>query len=545
MGGPDFDVVIVGAGAGGGVAAWVLASAGLRVAVLEKGRNPFPHLGEDRTPGNLLGNDEVRRRRHYAFHDPLAEPRTFRDGEAGDAAIADVQGLGVCVGGGTVQYDGDSPRMQRQDFEMRSRWGEVAGASVVDWPFGYDELAPYYDLAEQAIGVQGEAGADPFAEPRGPYPMPPGTPSLAGRILSRGASDLGLHPHPMPMAINSMRYRGRPACARCGFCAAGCGVHAKGSTAVTVIHDALRTGNLTLLSECCALRVETDSSGEMASAVVFLDGQGQLQRVVGRQIVLASNAIETPRLLLASASSAHPNGLGNAAGLVGRFLCFHMIFGVVGVFDREIRSYRGPPVTHAMADWTMGGGGPNPIRGGYVELGGSIHPVDEGVSYPWLLHGTLIRQGQWRRRIATATMIGEDVPVANNRVDLDPAVRDIYGRPVARITYSRHPHDQLVVDHFMPRLRDIVLASGAVDSMDVDFAVMDGWPQTRHLLGTTRMGLDPATSVCDPWGRVHGVENLWIADGGVFPTSTAWNPTLTQQALAWRTAERIVAETGE
>lgn len=534
----DFDAVIVGSGAGGGVMAYVLASRGWKVALLEKGRNPFPRLGTADAAGSLLGNDELRRRRSYAFHDPFIEPRTYRAGP--DAPLQsgmDIQGLGVGVGGGTVQYDADSPRLQEADFRARTLYGQVEGAALVDWPYGLDELAPWYDATERLIGVQGDATADPFAAPRGPYPMPPGWPSKAGLVLARGAEKLGYHPHPMPMAVNSMFYRGRPACVSCGFCSMGCPVGAKGSTAVTAVRDALATGRCTLLPECCVTAVETEPSGTKASGVKYLDAQGKPQRLTARHVVLAANAIETPRLLLASGTGAHPDGLGNGSGLVGRHLMFHTVFIAVGVFDEEIRSYRGRPITHAMADFTTGTTSP---RGGYTELGGALHPIEEGALYPWLVHASLMRSGRYRRQISTVSMIGEDMPQAGNRVELDPAVRDVYGRPVARLTYARHARDQQVIDVYMPKLSAIAKAAGAVEVLEVDAAKQNGLPATRHLLGTTRMGTDPATSVCDPWGRLHQLENVWVADGGLWPTSTGFNPTLTQQAMAYRTAGYLV-----
>ena len=536
----DYQAVVVGAGAGGPVAAYVLASRGWRVALLEKGRNPYPTLGSAGLRGSLFGNDEVRGRRYYAYQDPLIEPRTFRanDGEA-VRPMGDMQGLGVCVGGGTVQYDGDSPRVQQADLDFLSRFGAVDGAQVVDWPITYEEMAPYFDEAEKLIGIQGRAGVNPFEEPRGAYPMPPGYEPKGATVLIRGAERLGYHPHPMPMAVNSTYYRGRPACVNCGFCAFGCPVNAKGSTAVTAVHDALRTGNLTLLTECFALRIETDGSGRRATGVRYIDPDGAEQVVTADHVILAANAIETPRLLLLSAGPSHPDGLGNASGLVGRCLMFHIVFSAIGIFDEEIRTYRGRVVTHALADFTQLDGTVDWIRGGYTELGGSIHPVEEGIRYPRPMHHALMTQGTFLRKITNVTMIGEDVPVSGNRVDLDPSVRDVYGRPVARVTYARHPRDQAVVDRYMPKLEEIARESGANSVMRFDFHVEDGIPDTKHILGSTRMGTDPATSVTDPWGRLHDVDNVWIADGGLFPTSTAFNPTLTQQALAWRTAAYI------
>ena len=544
MGATDFDVVIVGSGAGGGVAAAVLAARGLSVAIVEKGRNAHPTIADEALHGSLFGNDEIRRRRYYAFQDPFIEPRVFVGAPGSEPVTTDVQGLGVCVGGGTVQYDADSPRVVSADLRLRSTYGAVEGADVVDWPLAYEDLEPYYDAVEALVGVQGLAGGDPFAEKRRDYPMPPGFPSKAGLVLSEGARSHGYHPHPMPMAINSIAYGGRPACVNCGFCGVGCPVNAKGSTAVTAVREALRSGHAALFAEHCVTVVLVEPSGERATGVACIDPKGARVELRGKHVIVAANAIETPRLLFASASAKHPDGLGNSSGLVGRYLMFHLVFGAMGTFPYELRSYRGRTITHAMSDFVVDDGSKGWVRGGYVELGGSIHPIEEGTSYPWALHKGLAVDGKYRRRVGGVTMMGEDVPVADNRVTLDPKVRDVYGRPVARVAYARHPHDQAVVDRYMPKMKAIALASGATDTIEIDFAGLYGAPQTRHLLGTTRMGTDAKASVVDPLGRLHDVENVWIADGGVFPTSTAYNPTLTQQALAWRTAEALASALG-
>jgi len=534
----DFDAIIVGSGAGGGIVAWVLASKGWKVALLEKGRSAYPTLGAPVLRQSLFGNDELRRRRYFGFHDPFIEPRTIVQSAGGLAQQKEFQGLGVTVGGGTVFYDGDSPRVTQLDLRMLSTFGPVPGASMVDWPISYEDLAPHYDEVERLIGVQGAAGADPFAEKRGPYPMPPGRPAKVGTILSKGAKVLGYHPHPMPMANNSIAYRGRPACVDCGFCAMGCPIDAKGSTAVTVIRDALLTGNLTLLPECCVTQVLKTPKGDHATGVEFLDKDGKPSTLNAKHIILAANAIETPRLLLAS-------GIGNSSGLLGKNLMFHMVFAAVGTFEEEIRSYRSRVVAHALADFTVPDGSKDYIRGGYVELGGQIQPVEYGATLPRQVHKALMVSGKFRRKIASVSMMGEDVPQEGNRIELDPKVRDVYGRPVARVTYVRHVHDQTVIDRYMPKLTAIAKAAGATGVMEVDFVKEDGVPESKHLLGTTRMGDDAKLSVTDKWGRLHDIDNVWVADGGVFPTSTAFNPTLTQQALAHRLATYLMNPAGQ
>ncbi len=531
----DFDVAVVGSGAGGGIAAYVLAARGWKVALLEKGRNPYPTLAEPELRGSLYGNDEIRQRRSFGFQDPLIEPRVW---ESGGTRRVDgrVQALGVGVGGGTVFYDGDCPRVQRTDLRLLSTYGAVAGADVVDWPLDYSDLEPFYDATEALIGIQGQAGADPFAEARRPYPMPPGYAPKSGLVLAEAATRMGYHPHPMPMAVTSMGFRGRPECVNCGFCHAGCPINAKCSTAVTVVRDALLTGNCTLLAECCVTAIDSEPSGERATGVSYLDPAGAKARLTARHVVVAANAIETPRLLLESASAAHPNGLGNGSGLVGCYLMFHVNFSSVGTFDDPLCAYRGRIVTHALADFTAVRPGPGVVRGGYVELGGQLQVVEEAAEYPWFLHNELMGSGRYRRNMTAVGMIGEDVPVRDNRVELDPTVKDVYGRAVPRIIYNRHSHDQQVVDTYLPKLEEIIRAAGAREVISVDFQLRDGFADTKHLLGTTRMGNDADHSVTDKWGRLHELENVWVCDGGVYPTATAFNPTLTQQALAYRTA---------
>ena len=348
----------------------------------------------------------------------------------------------------------------------------------------------------------------------------------------------------MPMANNSIAYRGRPACVDCGFCHCGCPIDAKGSTAVTVIRDALLTGNLTLMAETCVTKVLVNDAGDHCTGVTILGPDGSSATLTAKHVVVATNAIETPRLLLESATPNRPSGLGNSSGALGHNLMFHIVFSAIGVFDSEIRSYRSRVVTHALGDFTVPDGSSDWVRGGYVELGGQIQPIEEGTKYPRAMHKALMTKGPYRRRIASVSMMGEDLPQSQNRVELDEKVRDVYGRPVPRITYVRHAHDQAVVDRYMPKLMAIATEAGALNAMPIDFVQQDGMPDTKHLLGTARMGDDPQNSVTDRWGRVHDLDNLWLADGSVFPTSTAFNPTLTQQALAHRMACYLVDPSG-
>lgn len=550
MGRGNPDVVVIGSGAGGGVAAKVLAEGGLDVLLLEKGDNCFvdlDHPGE--APGNVFSNDELKFvHRDFIDQDPRIEPRTYRRTEGEPVFVGKVNTLATTVGGGSNHYDGNSPRCQRKDFRVLSTYGPIAGADVVDWPLSYDDLEPYYDEVERAIGVQGEAGANPFEERRSsPYPMPPGYPKYVSVLLARAARELGYHPYPTPMAVNSVAYRGRPACTNCGFCGGfGCAVNAKGSTAVTAIRDALLTGRCELRPNCFAYRLKTNPAGTRVESVELVGPDGAVVEQAGGAFVLAGNAIESARLCLLSASGTHPGGLGGSSGLVGRNLMFHSIYTTFGLFPERTHIHRGRVGSHGMDDFHRLPDPADPdlmLGGGTVEMGAQLHPIAEAKNFPaWGDdHKKYMRESRFRDRLGVLTLIGEDLPLFENRVDLDPTVRDVYGLPVARITYHEHPNDLLVAERLGPKLEEILRLAGATFVATVSLTIQDGGvPNSKHILGTLRMGTDSGRSVTDPFGRFHDLDNLYCADGGVFPTSTGYNPTLTIQALAWRQARHIV-----
>jgi choline dehydrogenase-like flavoprotein len=559
--------VVIGSGAGGATAAWVLASAGLEVTLLEKGKNYFRGLDD---PAGLalplFGGDEIRRRRGFPGMDAFAEPRTSRSqGEADDGAArsftGDVNMLPGTVGGGTTHWDAKVPRFFRMDFAMRSRFGPVAGADVADWPFGYDELAPWYDAVERVLGVAGDLDATPDfvreESPRGPYPMPPGPPMYAALTFQKAAATLGYRVHAFPEAINSVPYDGRPPCHNCGYCAGyGCPVNARGGAAVSFLRRALLAG-AKLVTRAMVTKIATAENGR-ATHVEYLSSSGlRPERIEADVVILAASAVESARLALLSHSAAHPHGLGNRSGRVGRTLCFHASTFASAVMPGRMHPHRGRSASHVMmepclpvADSRLARWAGLPyLRGGVVEIGGSPQLIDEALAYdqvPFLArsrHKELMRGSSLRDRLIGCQMLAEDLPQLANRVDLDPVVRDVYGLPVARVTYSPHRHELLASLHWARKLRAICLATGAERALVYPAAL--GWASdptannTRHVSGTLRMGDDPTQSVCDGFGRMHDAGNVIVCDGSLFPTSGAMNPTLTIMAVALRAATAL------
>ncbi len=569
-----FDVVIVGSGAGGGIAAYVLAKAGARVCLLEKGPwlNPS-HYGDD----ELRFGD-----RNFIEEDPLIEPRTFRNtpGDGEHLYVGRVLGISRCVGGGTVHYGAVSFRLRPEDFQALSYWGPLEGADLVNWPFGYEELRPYYGKVEQLIGVAGgqlreEAHPGrpvPDAEWRGDaYPMPGHPPNYGAKLFEDAASRLGLHPYPTPVAINNLARDRRSGCSYCGFCSShGCPIEAKNDLRVTALRKALRTGRLEIRPDSFAHRVALGAHGR-AERVEYIDGAGRHRSVSGQVIVVACSTVDTPRLVLLSELPPHLVNLD----VVGRHLMVHHYPGGIGIFSERIDYYRGFWSMRCLDDFYLG---PEP---GTPAFGyGNIQTVGPSSGYPlgaggmiatakvagWgANHKNTMRAlfGHWQ----WLGMNGQDPPVRSNMVDLDPTITDVYGFPVARITYDHHPNDYEVAANVAPKLSQILTEMGAESTEFVfPFGATTSIPQpgptgsgqrgpgrsapdpigglVNHQMGTMRMGNDPATSVVDSDQRFHGIPNLYAIDGSVFPTSGGYNPTLTIEALAWRAAERMATGQG-
>lgn len=554
----DCDAVIVGSGPGGSTVADVLTAAGWSVIVLEKGRNHLLSLSPPFEGLDHFSNDEVKfGRRHFLGPDPLTEPRTFRrrDTDGDHLHVGHVNALPSTVGGGGVHADAKLPRLREDDFRLLSTFGPQRGADVVDWPLSYADLEPYYAAAERSVGTAGEE-TNPFASWRsGPFPMPPGPDMFGARRSAAAAQRLGYHPYRVPTGVNSVPYDGRPACNNCGFCSMyGCPIEAKGDP-VALLRRALRTGRCELRPESYVTGITVDAARRRATGVRYLAADRSTVEVRADYVVLAAGAFETPRLLLIDDRC-------NSSGLVGRNLTFHVQTITVGSFPMPLYGERGRSVTHAHDDFIVGDDASSAaatsaglpwIRGGLVEHGSAAGPILEAESYgAGDHHAGAMRDSSLRRRLWVLTMQGEDLAQPTNRVDLDPVVRDAWGRPAGRVTYQPHRHEVVASTHFGPRLEAILAEAGAEWTFtttsppfteDLDAARHSGLglaPASYHVMGTARMGTDARTSVFGPEARSWDIDNVLCADSSVFPTSAGYNPTLTICALAHRCAALLV-----
>jgi choline dehydrogenase-like flavoprotein len=353
-----YDVCVIGTGAGGGVWIDACTHAGLDVVALERG----PQLG----PKDFLAHTELTNIVRGSGFAPDWQD-TSRENASQQAQLGRSTMLAQCVGGGTVHWGAWAWRLREDDFHVLSAEGPVEGASLADWPFSYEELAPYYDAAELRLGMSGTAGANPSEAPRKvAYPNPPHPPRAATLKIQAGAKKLGLHPFPTPLAINSRPYRGRGACINGGMCANfGCPVHAKASSYAIHLRDARATGKLDLRAETRVVELMTDKGGHVRAART-LDTQGNEQEVRARHFVLAAGGIGSAHLLLSSRSARHPDGLANGSGLVGRNLMFHkLIFSFMDLPEPTLAAL-GTNGMVAVDDWHASDSTRGFIRGAVV-----------------------------------------------------------------------------------------------------------------------------------------------------------------------------------
>ncbi|WP_176057659.1 GMC family oxidoreductase [Paraburkholderia sp. BCC1876] len=504
----EVDFAIVGTGAGGGTLACRLAEQGFRVVAFDAGAwwRPLEEFASDEThQAKLYWTDE-----------------RLCDGE--NPLRLGNNNSGKAVGGSTVHFAMVSLRFRPEWFKSRSVLGYGA-----DWPLDWRDMWRYYAQVEDALKISGPVNY-PWGPKRPRYPYRAHELNAAALVLARGAEALGIDWSATPLAtLSAPRGKAHP-CVYRGFCTSGCATNAKQSALVTWIPRAVRAG-AEIRDLAMVGRIVTNDAG-LATGVDYLrEGRWQFQRA--KHVVVAGYAIETPRLLLMSANGRFPDGLANSSGLVGKNLMAQSNQAVYGTFDEEIRWYKGPPSLAITEHWNYTDTGKD-FFGGYAYMSQGPLPAGwAGVQNGRGLWGdALTREMHRYNHQAGLKIVGETLPQERNRVTLADE-KDQYGLPVARVTYSLCDNDKRLIAHSLNFMEQALGAAGGREIWREN-------DDTCHLNGTARMGDDPSRSVVDADCRSWDIRNLWICDGSVFPTVGGVNPSLTIQAIACRTAERIV-----
>jgi len=554
----DTDVVIIGLGAAGGVAALPLAQAGIDVIGLEAGG---ALTRRDFAPDEIRNN--FRSWPMLSSQKTKQEAPTFR-ATASQQAVQGGHPMMNAIGGTSLHYWAQHWRLNPWDFkvvsETKRRYGVSRipkGSTVEDWPFGYDELEPYYDKIEYEVGVSGHAGnvngvIDPIGNPfEGPrkrgYPMPPLRWTAFHEKMAAAAKQLGWHPFPGPAAINSRSYQNRSGCMYHGYCnTGGCHVDAKASTAVTTIPRAQATGHFKAVTGAVVMTIEVDSQGRATGVTYASNGEEFFQPA--KVVLLASFAYENSRLLLLSKSKPFANGLSNNHGQVGKhYFSHHQGAPVTALFPMNIGAWYGLPAQGvAVDDWAddnFDHASHDFIGGANLWAMSDRRPITAagmntfGFAPNW--------GAQWKAfvrvnadRSHSSYIQKTTLPYEDNYLDLDPVVKDPYGRPVIRITGEFKENEQKLAAFSQDRMEEWYRAAGAIAI--VKGPVGGAMGASTHAYGGTRMGDNPETNVVNRWGLSHEVPNLGILGGSVMGTSGAHNPTHSVQALAWRTADHIV-----
>ena len=536
----DYDAIIIGTGAAGGIVACVLAEAGKHVLLLERGAAlSFADVGRDH-----LRNQRLAIHGHNAGPELNGNPRVFVDPH-GEARIVkphelDYHNNAACVGGGTRVYGAQAWRFHPDDFRMASKYGVPNGSSLADWPITYETLEPFYERAEWELGVAGNGNSIQHQIPRKRnYPLRPVDPSPQTVALQNGARQLGWVTTPVPLLINTEPYGGRAACIECKYCVGfACPTDAKSGTQNTVIPRALATGNCELRTSTIAEAVETDERGNV-TGVSYLD-HGKRQTARAKVVIVSAGAIESARLLLNSRSPLHPAGLGNEHDQVGRNLQGHLYPRAYGISPTKVFNGIGPGVTIATTQFNHDN--PGIVGGGMLADDFIKPPIDFWYdSLPPDLPRWGVENKRFMRENYTRVMHVrgpvQDVPNPEGRVTVDAAIRDRWGIAVVRLSGTTHRATVDAAEFMRERGEEWLRASGCEKIWSARPGLMLSGRQ--HQAGTCRMGRDPRSSVTDERGRVHSHDNLYVVDGSLHVTNGGFNPVLTIMALAFRSAEHI------
>lgn len=546
----QYDVCIIGSGAGAAPVAYELSRAGRSVLILEKG----PYLRE-----KDFTKDEIAVSRRNIYTPRLKEEQhvieTYNDDGSIERVTAEESGWnfwnGSMVGGSSNLMSGYFHRMKPVDFRLRSTFGAISGANVVDWPIGYEDLEPYYTKVESVVGVSGKIVRHPHQEPRSTktFPFPPTWEQPISKWFDQACRALGYHSIPTPRAILPYDALGRSGCSYSNFCGSyGCATGAKSHARSALLDKAVATGRCDIIPRAFAYKIDAD--GSHANGVHYFDHQGASHLVVARQYVVAAQAIESVRLLFNSRNRFHPKGVGNAHGQLGKNLIFsaggsgqgRMEFSRLNAAQRGELMTRGAFVNRSLQDWYIYHRYGRPLKGGTIDfLFEHANPtsralrelyVDGKISWGSALQKRL-EHAFTQSRIFTFEVFNDWLPTDKCFVGIDESVKDKWGLPVGKIRLYGHPHDIEVGNFLAEKAQNVLRQMGAVEiSSSISSA-----PPPNLVAGGCRFGTDPKTSVLDPECRVHGMKNLYVSDASFMPTGGSVPYTWTIYANAFRVAD--------
>ncbi|WP_440709079.1 GMC family oxidoreductase [Herbiconiux sp. YIM B11900] len=521
------DVVVIGSGPSGATVTKELSAMGFHVVCLEQGRWIDTH--------EYTGTRDEYEMSTYGRWHSSSNVRAMPEDYPLNLADSDVSPVMYnAVGGGSIHFGAYWHRYMPSDFKLRSLYG-IAD----DWPISWDDLAPHYDAVDKDFAAAAMHGDTAFPVTEGTT-FPPHPINDYGRLFAQGMNAKGWHWWPASNAIANTNTKGLVPCVRLGVCEAGCPNGSKASVDITHWPISLKQG-ATLVTGARVRELTVDKDGQVDSAL-FLDSDGREHRIKADLFVMAANGIGTSRLLQLSTSSRFPDGLANSSGLVGRRLMLNPTAMAVGVFDEQLKGWYGPAgntahsfqfgETDRARGHVLGGSWGTSASGGPVAAYSLSTSAGGARAGAGMLDGVRNILG----RSVLMSICTSDLPNEENRVTLDPVLTDSHGIPAPRIQYTKDQNSRDLIEFHLDRATEALEAAGAVQVLR--YPEMPDQP--GHILGTARMGTDPATSVVDGYGRAHDVPNLFIVDGSVFPSAGTVGPTNTISAFARRTAHHIV-----
>jgi len=559
----SFDICIVGSGAGASPVAYTLTKAGAKVLILEKG----PWLTEKEFFKDELAislrdsyNPKLADEQHVIEEEYQTESgESYWQGEAtSDSGWSFWNGN--VVGGSSNFMSGYFHRLKPVDFKLKSTFGDIEGANIVDWPISYDELEPFYAQVEREIGVSGKTVPHPHQEPRSTeFPYPPLVDHQVASWIDKAAENIGYHSMPVPRAILSTPAMGRNSCEYSGYCSSyGCSSGAKGSGRAALLNHAVATGNLTIRANAKVYHIESDEKGEI-SGIHYYDSQGREKKATAKIYVVACQAVETSRLLLASKGKKFPNGLANNSGQVGKNLVFSgggtgqgdFIYSDLSTDKQAQLKQIGPFINRALQDWYQiddknfsGANQQGKAKGGTIDFLFYQNPISRAQGQQFDDENELVWGEQLQKNLKAEftsyktlrfEVFNDWLPTDDCFVSLDTEVTDKWGQAVAKVRIGAHQHDMVVGEYLAEKGEKLLASMGAKNIT----SSVSSYPPTNLMAGGCRFGDDPRTSVLNKYCQAHEVNNLYVTDGSFMPTGGSVPYTFTIYANAFRVAKHI------